>query len=141
GASRLDRFDVVQPVLFSIQVAYARLWQACGVEPDAVVGHSMGEVAAAHVAGALSLRDAARIICARSQILSRIAGSGAMLLVGASPEEVGEILPSDGAVEIAAINGPRSVVLTGDAERIEPIARTLASRQIFCRPLRVGGAA
>src|SRR5689334_6039930 len=71
GRSRLSEIDVVQPALFAVGVALAGLWRSWGVEPDAVLGHSMGEVAAAHVAGALSLEDAARIICRRSRLLKR----------------------------------------------------------------------
>ena len=79
ATSRLEELDVVQPVLFAVQVALAALWRSWGVEPDAVVGHSMGEVAAAHVAGILGLDDAARIICRRSQMVRRRAsGEGRM---------------------------------------------------------------
>ncbi len=79
--SRLAEIDVVQPVLFAIEVALAALWRSWGVEPDCVVGHSMGEVAAAHVAGILSLEDAAKVICRRSRLLRRVSGKGAMGLV------------------------------------------------------------
>jgi acyl transferase domain-containing protein len=81
--ARLDRADVIQPALFALQVAIAALWRSWGIEPDAVIGHSMGEVAAAHIAGALTLEDAARIICRRSRLLSRISGQGAMVDGGA----------------------------------------------------------
>ncbi len=79
--SRLSEIDVVQPVLFAVEVALAALWRSWGVEPDAVVGHSMGEIAAAHVAGLLSLEDAAKVICRRSRLLKRVSGKGAMGLV------------------------------------------------------------
>src|SRR5262249_60732902 len=79
--SQLGRTDVIQPVLFAFQVALSALWKSWGIEPKAVVGHSMGEVAAAHVAGALSLEDAARIICLRSKLLTRISGKGLMAVV------------------------------------------------------------
>ncbi|MEU5499948.1 acyltransferase domain-containing protein, partial [Streptomyces griseofuscus] len=78
GAPGLDRVEVVQPVLFAVMVSLARLWRACGVEPDAVVGHSQGEIAAACVAGALSLPDAARVVALRAQALAELAGPGAM---------------------------------------------------------------
>src|ERR1700693_4102199 len=76
--SRLRQVDVVQPTLFAIQVALTALWRSWGIEPAAAVGHSMGEVAAAHVAGALSLADAAQIICRRSGLVKRTIGQGAM---------------------------------------------------------------
>ena len=79
--SRLDEIDVVQPLLFAVQVALAAQWRAWGIEPDAVVGHSMGEVAAAHVAGALDLDDAVAVICRRSALLRRVSGQGAMAVV------------------------------------------------------------
>src|SRR5262249_47765639 len=83
-APLIEGVDVVQPILFALQVSLAAAWSAFGVEPDAVIGHSMGEVAAAHVAGILSLEDAARIICRRSALLRRVAGQGAMALVALS---------------------------------------------------------
>src|SRR6185295_7788722 len=77
----LDRIDVIQPALFAVQVALAALWRSLGIVPHAVVGHSMGEVAAAHIAGVLSLDDAARIIARRSQLLRTISGRGAMAVI------------------------------------------------------------
>src|SRR5262249_32869998 len=72
SSSQLDQIDIVQPVVFAVEVALAALWRAWGVEPHAVVGHSMGEVAAAHVAGALSIEDAVRVICRRSRLLRQV---------------------------------------------------------------------
>ncbi|WP_257902886.1 type I polyketide synthase, partial [Saccharothrix obliqua] len=109
GAASLDRVDVVQPVSFAVMVSLAALWRSYGVEPDAVVGHSQGEIAAACVAGALSLEDAARVVVVRSQVIaSGLAGRGGMLSVEVAPGEVPE------GVEVAAVNGPRSVVLAGE---------------------------
>src|SRR5690606_8518111 len=76
AGAALDRIDVVQPALFAMEVGLAALWRAWGVTPDAVIGHSLGEVAAAHVAGALSLEDAARVICVRSRLLHTVSGRG-----------------------------------------------------------------
>ncbi|MDT9126969.1 acyltransferase domain-containing protein, partial [Escherichia coli] len=72
--SRLEEINVVQPVLFAFQVALAELWRSWGIVPGAVIGHSMGEVAAAHVCGALNLEDAARVICTRSQLMLQVSG-------------------------------------------------------------------
>src|SRR5947208_13457241 len=83
GAPELDRVDVVQPALWAVMVSLARLWQQRGVEPDVVIGHSQGEIAAAAVAGALSLSDAARVVSLRSKAIARIAGHGGMLSVAA----------------------------------------------------------
>ena len=86
-APRLDRIEVVQPLLFAMQVALARLWRERGVEPAAVLGHSMGEAAAAAVAGCLSVEDAARVIAVRSRLLARLAGCGGMAVVDLPLEE------------------------------------------------------
>jgi acyl transferase domain-containing protein len=93
-ASRLRDIDVVQPTLFAVEVALAELWRSWGILPDAVVGHSMGEVAAAHVAGALSLEDATRVICRRSRLLRGISGRGAMAVVELSVEEAARGSPA-----------------------------------------------
>ncbi|KOX01601.1 acyltransferase domain-containing protein, partial [Streptomyces sp. NRRL B-3648] len=82
GGGSLERVDVVQPALFAVMVALAELWRAHGVEPDAVVGHSQGEIAAAYVAGALSLDDAARVVALRSRALAVLADQGGMVSVG-----------------------------------------------------------
>src|SRR5206468_10996873 len=90
GAPSFDRIDVVQPALFAVMVSLARLWQACGVQPDAVVGHSQGEVAAACVAGALSLDDGAKVVALRSLALRALAGGGGMVSVALPADQVPE---------------------------------------------------
>ncbi|HEX4310704.1 MAG TPA: type I polyketide synthase [Acidobacteriaceae bacterium] len=135
---RLSRIDVVQPTLFAIEVALAAWWESCGVKPDAVVGHSMGEVAAACVAGILSTQDAVRVICRRSALLTRVAGKGAMVVVELSRHEAEEaIAGEEGKVSIAVCNSPRSTVLAGDPETLDRIANGLESRDVFCRWVRV----
>ncbi|HYO54310.1 type I polyketide synthase [Archangium sp.] len=136
--SRLQEIDVVQPVLFAMAVALSALWRSWGIEPDAVVGHSMGEVAAAHVAGALSLEDAAAIICLRSQLLRRISGQGAMLATELSLAEARKALAGHEArVAIAVSNSPTSTVLSGDAVVLEEIRGSLEARNVFCRWVKV----
>ncbi len=136
--SRLREIDVVQPTLFAIEVALAELWRSWGVVPDAVVGHSMGEVAAAHVAGALSLEDATRVICRRSRLLRGIAGRGAMAVVELSVEEAARALEGhEDALSIAVSNGPRSTVLSGDPATLERVLAVLQSKDVFCRPVKV----
>jgi len=138
AASRLAEIDVVQPLLFAIEVALAALWRAWGIIPDVVIGHSMGEVAAAHVAGALSLNDAARVICRRSRLLKRISGQGAMALVELSLADAAIALRGyEDRVSIAVSNSSRSTVISGDAEAVEAICAVLSSRDVFCRPIKV----
>ncbi|MFG1794534.1 type I polyketide synthase [Nocardia sp. NPDC049149] len=118
-APRLERVDVVQPVLFAVMTSLARLWQSIGVEPAAVVGHSQGEIAAAYVAGALSLADAARVVVVRSRALVAIAGDGGMVSVPQPVDEVGVLVEKwPGRLGVAAINGPRSIVVSGEADAV-----------------------
>ncbi|KNB53282.1 hypothetical protein AC230_07285 [Streptomyces caatingaensis] len=120
GAPTLERVDVVQPALFAVMVSLAALWRSFGVEPAAVVGHSQGEIAAAHVAGALSLDDAARIVAVRSRALRVLSGRGGMVSVAAPADRVrAELARRDGAVSIAAVNGARSVVISGDPAALD----------------------
>jgi acyl transferase domain-containing protein/acyl carrier protein len=136
--SRLDRIDVVQPALFAIQVALAELWRSWSIVPAAVVGHSMGEVAAAHIAGALTLGDATRIICARSRLLRDISGRGAMAVVELSPDEVGPRLRGrEGRLSIAVCNSARSTVVAGEVAALEDMLGELERDGVFCRRVKV----
>ncbi|MBG0822235.1 type I polyketide synthase [Planomonospora sp. ID91781] len=136
--SRLARIDVAQPVIFAVQVALARLWRSWGFEPDAVVGHSMGEVAAAHVAGILSLDDAARIICGRSRIIRTISGRGAMAAVELTAGRAGELAAAGGGrLALAVHNAPASCVLAGDPEAIDAVLRDLEAEGVFGRRVQV----
>ncbi|WP_290057984.1 type I polyketide synthase [Amycolatopsis solani] len=112
----LDRVDVVQPVLFAVLVSLAAVWRAHGVEPAAVVGHSQGEIAAAVVAGALSLEDGARVVALRSKEILALGGDGGMASVALSAEAAAKRLADwGGELSLAAVNGPSSVVVSGDA--------------------------
>jgi acyl transferase domain-containing protein/acyl carrier protein len=136
--SRLNEIDIVQPALFAIQVALAGLWRSWGIEPQAVVGHSMGEVAAAYVAGALSLDDAAGVICRRSRLVKRTIGQGAMAAVELSMEAARRALVGyEDRVSIAVSNGPTSTVLSGDPAALEAIVDQLQRQEIFCRMVKV----
>ncbi|WP_282704264.1 type I polyketide synthase, partial [Streptomyces sp. CC219B] len=116
-AQDVDRVDVIQPVMFTVMVGLARLWESLGVCPDAVVGHSQGEIAAACVAGILSLEDAVRIVVTRSAAITAIAGGGTMLSVAAPVTEAAKALePWTGRLWVAAVNGPSSTVVAGDLE-------------------------
>ncbi|MFI9382165.1 type I polyketide synthase [Kutzneria sp. NPDC052558] len=120
-AEALERVDVVQPVLFAVMVSLAALWRSFGVEPSAVVGHSQGEIAAACVAGALSLQDAARVVALRSKAILALSGKGGMVSV---PLPVDQIELPDG-VSIAAVNGPSSVVVSGDPDGLATVLATI----------------
>ena len=137
-AAGLERIDIVQPALFAIQVALAEQWRAWGIEPVAVVGHSMGEVAAAHVAGALDLDAAARVICTRSALLRRISGQGAMALVELSSAELHERLRGrEDRLSIAVCNSDRSTVVAGEVRALEDLLAQLERDGVFCRPVKV----
>ncbi|GCD98559.1 type I polyketide synthase [Embleya hyalina] len=134
----LERVDVVQPALFAVMVSLARLWRSCGVEPAAVVGHSQGEIAAACVAGALSLDDAARVVTLRSRALCELSGAGAMVSVLRSAEAVRErIAEYDGAVSIAAANGPSSVVLSGEPDALDALIARWTEEGVETRRIAV----
>ena len=138
AARRFDEIDVVQPALFAMQVALAALWRAWGVEPAAVVGHSMGEVAAAHVAGILSLRDAVRVIVDRSRLLKTVAGRGAMAVVELGADEAArEVEPYKGRLALAVSNSEHSSVVSGEPAAVDALAASLESRGIFCRRVNV----
>ncbi len=136
--SRLSDIDVVQPVLFAVEVALATLWRSWGVEPAAVVGHSMGEVAAAFVAGALSMGDAAAIICRRSRLLRKVAGQGAMALVELTlPNAEKALVGYEDRLSVAVSNGPRSTVIAGDPAALDEVLGKLEREGAFCRRVKV----
>ncbi|MBW0013299.1 beta-ketoacyl synthase N-terminal-like domain-containing protein, partial [Mycobacterium sp.] len=115
GAPRLDRVDVVQPALWAVMVSLAEQWRSVGVVPDAVIGHSQGEIAAACVAGALSLGDAARVVALRSRLLLGLSGAGGMVSVACGLSRAAELVRACGSgLNIAAINGVSAVVVSGD---------------------------
>jgi epothilone polyketide synthase E len=137
-ASRLGEIDVVQPVLWAVQVALAAHWRACGIEPAAVVGHSMGEIAAAHVAGALTLSDAASVIGCRSRLMKTLSGRGRMALVELSRADAEQALRGhEGHLSVAVLNGPRSTVISGDPAALETVLGGLRARGVFCREVSV----
>lgn len=123
GAPALETADVVQPALWAVMVSLAAVWQAAGVRPDAVVGHSQGEIAAACVVGILSLDDAARGVALRSRALTALAGRGGMLSVAESADRVRDRLTAWGdQVSVAAVNGPSATVVSGTPEALQELA-------------------
>ncbi|WP_366526315.1 SDR family NAD(P)-dependent oxidoreductase [Mycobacterium sp.] len=138
GAPGLDRVDVVQPALFAVMVSLAELWKSVGVHPDAVIGHSQGEIAAAYVAGAVSLRDAARIVTMRSKLLSGLAGDGGMVSLACDAERAREVLsPFDGQIGVAAINGPSTLVVSGAVSALDELVRRCSDRGLRARRVDV----
>ncbi|MFC7895135.1 type I polyketide synthase [Streptomyces sp. NPDC057381] len=139
SAPSLERGDaVVQPALFAMMVSLARVWRSLGVVPDAVVGHSQGEIAAACAAGALSLDDAARVVALRSRALTALAGHGGMNAVAAPLAEVEERLTRwPGRLSVAAVNGPASVVVSGDLAALDEFAAAAAADGVRVRRVRI----
>ncbi|WP_218081861.1 type I polyketide synthase [Anthocerotibacter panamensis] len=127
----------VQPVLFAVQVALTELWRSWGIEPDAVVGHSVGEVAAAYAAGVLTLEDAIHLIYHRSRLTEQ-SGPGTMAAVGLSLAQAQELVDRyGGRVGVAAVNSPTTTVLWGEAQALAQILQTLGEQEVFARLLPV----
>ncbi|MGW2332277.1 type I polyketide synthase, partial [Streptomyces sp. NPDC001700] len=134
-AEALERVDVVQPVLWAVMVSLAELWRSYGVEPAAVVGHSQGEIAAACVAGALSIEDAAKVVALRSRAILALSGLGGMVSVALAVEQVRERL-TDG-LSVAAVNGPSSVVVSGDVAELDALLAACEADEVRARRIPV----
>jgi acyl transferase domain-containing protein/acyl carrier protein len=134
GAPGLERIEVVQPVLFAVVVALAELWGSCGVRPAAVVGHSQGEIAAAHIAGVLTLEEAARLAALRSRMLTALAGHGSVVSVALGVQELEERLERwGGRIVVSGVNGPRSVTVAGDRESLIELLEECAASDVRAR--------
>ncbi|MEU9143435.1 type I polyketide synthase [Streptomyces sp. NPDC048349] len=135
----MERVDVLQPASFAVMVGLAAVWESVGVKADAVLGHSQGEIAAACVAGALSLQDAARVVALRSQVIaSELAGRGGMASVALGADEaLARIQPWADRVEVAAVNGPTSVVIAGDAAALDEALEALSGEGVRVRRVAV----
>jgi acyl transferase domain-containing protein len=122
GSPSLDRVDVAQPVLFAMMVSLVAQWRALGIQPDAVLGHSQGEIAAAYVAGALSLPDAAKVVTLRSKVIGTIAGTGGMVSILRPARQVHALIqPWGELISVAAQNGPSSTDVTGNAAALDDL--------------------
>jgi polyketide synthase 12 len=137
GAPALERPDVVQPALFTMMAGLARVWWWLGVEPAAVAGHSQGEIAAAYMAGVLSLEDAARVVAARGKALAALAGTGAMATVGVSEQEAAALSARWPGLAVAAVNGPSSVVISGPPGPVGELVEACTADGVRARLLAV----
>ncbi len=136
--SRMQETSIAQPALFAIQVALAAQWKAFGVTPAAVVGHSVGEIAAAHLSGALSLSDACRVAVHRGRTMDLASSRGSMIAAGISAEKAESLIDRrQDRLSLAAVNGPHSVTISGEATAIEDLAKRLDDEGVFCRRLAV----
>ncbi|GAA4657274.1 hypothetical protein GCM10023347_04840 [Streptomyces chumphonensis] len=143
---RADTLVGVQVSLFTVMVGLAELWRDCGVTPDVVIGHSQGEVAAAHIAGALTLEDAATVVSARAGVLARLSGSGTMAVIGLDEPDVRALLAERaewapdaavGGVAVAAVNGPGSTVVSGPTGAVRALLHRCATAGVRTRRIAV----
>ncbi|MFJ7911778.1 SDR family NAD(P)-dependent oxidoreductase [Kitasatospora sp. NPDC096204] len=139
GADSLERVDVVQPVLWAVMVSLAELWISYGVRPAAVIGHSQGEIAAACVAGALSLADGAKVVALRSlAIADDLSARGGMMSVALAAEQVrARLAEYEGRLSVAAVNGAASVVVSGDADALDQLHAGLRAEGVRAKRLPV----
>jgi acyl transferase domain-containing protein len=138
----IDNMGYAQPALFAVEYALAKLWSSWGVEPAAVIGHSLGEYAAACYAGAMSLDDGLRLVAERGRLLQQLAETGAMAVVCASPAEVAEVLAGyePTQVSIAAINGPANTTISGVRDVVASVCDAFTARGVYFRRLRIATA-
>src|SRR4029077_17438302 len=139
NASKMGSTEIAQPGIFAMQMGLAELWKSWGIQPVAIVGHSVGEVAAACVAGGLSFEEAARLVVLRSRFMAGCArGEGTMLAIGLGEDAARALIARyDRTVTISAFNGPRSLTLAGPRHSLETIAAELEQQDIFARFVQV----
>ncbi|MFH8492124.1 SDR family NAD(P)-dependent oxidoreductase [Streptomyces longisporoflavus] len=139
-APLIDRTEYTQPALFAIEVALFRLLEGWGVRPDYVAGHSIGEIAAAHVAGVMSLQDAAQLVVSRGRLMGAARNDGTMVAVGAAEKDIIDDLNGTTGVDIAAVNGPEATVVSGDTQTLDTLTERWRERGLRTSRLRVSHA-
>ncbi|HTX93751.1 MAG TPA: type I polyketide synthase [Mycobacterium sp.] len=138
GAPGLDRVDVVQPALWAVMVSLAELWRSVGGDPDAVIGHSQGEIAAAYVAGALSLEDAVKVVALRSRLLVQLSGKGGMVSLACNLTRAQELIAACGdRLNVAAVNGVSAVVVSGEVDALGELMRRCEAGNVRARKIDV----
>lgn len=138
GDDALSSIDIIQPAIVAIEVATAKLLSSWGLAWQAVVGHSLGEAAAAYLSGAITIDEMAQIICTRSKLMMRTSGKGAMGYIGLPAEEVGEALKGkEDLVGIGVVNSPMSAVISGDPDTVDQILSSFEASGAFCRRVKV----
>ncbi|GAA3036163.1 type I polyketide synthase [Actinokineospora globicatena] len=140
SAEEISRTEFAQPALFVYEYAMARVWQSCGVQPDALLGHSIGEVVAACLAGVFSLEDALRLVVARGRLMQALPAGGAMVSLRGDRALVEQVIAEHPLVGVAAVNGPQEVVISGDGAQVRQAADTLAAHGVTGRELQVSHA-
>uniref|UniRef100_UPI003899CD10 type I polyketide synthase n=1 Tax=Mycobacterium sp. HUMS_1102779 TaxID=3383487 RepID=UPI003899CD10 len=137
GGESVAGIERIQPVLVGVQLALTALWRSYGIEPDAVIGHSMGEVSAAVVAGALSPRDGLRVITTRSRLMARLSGQGAMALLELDPDGAAELIAEHPDLTLAVYASPRQTVIAGPPEQVDAVIATVAAQDRLARRIEV----
>ncbi len=125
--------DRIQPVLVAVQLALTALWRSYGIQPDAVIGHSMGEITAAVVSGGLSLADGLRVVATRSRLMARLSGRGAMALVELDPQSAEDLVGVDDELTVAVNASPRQSVIAGPPEKVDAVIADLQARGLLAR--------
>lgn len=137
GGETVTGIERIQPVLVGMQLALTELWRSYGVHPDAVIGHSMGEVAAAVVSGALSVADGLKVIATRSKLMSRLSGQGAMALIELDPEAATELIADYPDVTLAVYASPRQSVIAGPPDQVDAIIAVVSAKDRLARRVEV----
>lgn len=135
--NRFDEIDIVQPCLIAMYISLAELYRSWGFHPDVVIGTSMGEIAAAHVSGRLSLYDAFQVVCRRTALMKKLRGKGAMALLEMTFADTQELLKKYPSVSVAANNSLKSTVVAGDANEIQAIVTEAEANKIYCKKVQV----
>jgi phthiocerol/phenolphthiocerol synthesis type-I polyketide synthase A len=137
GGETVTGIDRIQPVLVGMQLALTELWRSYGVHPDVVIGHSMGEVAASVVAGALSVADGLKVIATRSKLMSRLSGQGAMALIELDPDAATELIADYPDVTLAVYASPRQTVIAGPPDQVDAVIAAVSAQERLARRIEV----